>query len=76
MIGVSLICMGILVAFLLIKSEFDHCAYMWRNNENAFGMKYASEWACFWSRSKAAVIIFSMLGLVPVGLGCYLCKRR
>ena len=75
-IGISLVFIGILIAFLLIKSEYDRCAYMWRNNENAFGLKYASEWDCFCSRSKAAVIIYSIIGLVPAGVGCFLCIRR
>ena len=74
--GIGLICIGILVAFLLIKGQYDDCANMWRNNENAFGWKYASEWDCFWSRSKAAVIVFSIAGLIPIGFGCFLCKRR
>jgi len=75
-LGICLICIGILTALLLIQREYNHCAYMWRNNENAFGLKYASEWDCFWTRADVAVIFFCIIGLIPVGVGVYLCMRR
>ena len=75
-LGICLICIGILTALLLIQGEYNNCASRWRNNEDAFGLKYASEWDCFWTRADVAVIFFCNIGLIPVGIGVYLCLRR
>ena len=74
--GVVLIVVGIIVAFLLIKHQYDDCTFRWLNNYDGFAQKYTSVWDCFWDRSKWAILISIVLGLIPVGFGSYLCKYR
>ena len=74
--GVALIIVGIIVAFFLMKFQYDDCAFRWLNNHDGFAKKYTSVWDCFWDRSKGTILISLVLGLIPVGIGSYLCKRR
>ena len=74
--GVSLIVIGILTAFLLIKTQYDFCAYQWLNDLNGFGMKYESVWDCFITRSKGAIVISLFLGSIPVVFGAHICNHR
>ena len=75
-VGISLILVGILGTFLLIKSQYDHCAYQWLNDLNGFGMKYESVWDCFITRSKGAIVISLFLGSIPVVFGAHICNHR
>ena len=74
--GIVLICAGILMAFVGLKLQFDDCAYRWSNDLDGFGRKYASIWDCFWLRSKVAILVSLIFGLIPIGLGSFICKRR
>lgn len=74
--GVSLMLVGILVAYLLIKYQYDDCAHRWLNNLDGFGKKYRSVWDCFISRSKGAILISLLLGSIPVSFGWRICIHR
>ena len=71
-VGIILVLAGCLISFLLIKSQYDDCAYRWINDLDAFGKKYASVWDCFVTRSKGAVVIALVAGGIPFSIGCRL----
>ena len=75
-LGVFLMLVGILIAFLLIRYQYNDCANSWLNNLNGFGYKYTSVWNCFITRSKGAIIISLLIGSIPIYFGCSLCKKR
>ena len=64
-----------LTAFLLIKTQYDFCAYQWLNDLNGFGQKYASVWDCFKTRSKGVILIALFIGSIPVVFGAHICNR-
>ena len=74
--GICLILIGILIAFLLIKSHYEECAYRWLSGEDGFNYKYESVWDCFLSRGKGTILVSVALGLIPVGYGIKLCSGR
>ena len=74
--GIILIMVGILIIFLLLRFQFDDCANRWLNNLDGFGKKYSSVWDCFWTRSKAAIVISLILGAFPIGFGLRICTHR
>ena len=74
-IGIVLILVGVLLSFLLIKHQYDDCAYRWDHNLDGFGFKYASAWDCFVTRSTGAIMLFLAAGFVPLVIGCCLIRR-
>ena len=73
--GIALMLAGVLLAYILIKTAYDNCAYEWINNINGFGRKYASIGDCFISRSKAWILLSVSLGFIPFCYGCTICKK-
>lgn len=75
--GIGLLCIlaGIALAFFLIKGQYDACKHQWVNNLDGFGRKYSSVQNCFWERSGELVLLYLILGSIPVGIGIGIMKR-
>ena len=76
LIGIVLMLVGVLIAFLIIKVQYDDCAYRWINDLDAFGRKYASVWDCFITRSKGCMMIAVVIGSIPFMAGCHMLQRE
>lgn len=74
--GLILILCGVLLAFFLIKYQYDFCVNKWTNNLNGFMYKYKTAWDCFIERSTGAIIISIVFGAIPFSIGCFLITRR
>lgn len=75
-VGILLILVGILVAFLLIKLRYDDCANRWINDLDGFQKKYDSVWDCFKTRSMGAVFVYLLLGFFSVADGLHLLFKK
>ena len=75
-VGIFLILVGILVAFLLIKFRYDECANRWVNDLDGFQKKYDSVLDCFKTRSMGAVFVYILLGFFPITAGLHLLFKK
>lgn len=75
--GIGLLCIlvGIALAVLLIKGQYDACKHQWVNNLDGFGRKYSSVQNCFWERSGGLVLLYLIFGSIPVGFGVAVMRR-
>lgn len=75
-IGIVLMLAGIAVSFLQIKYQYDDCAYRWHNNLDGFGLKYASAWDCFITRSTGMIVASLIVGIFLFVIGYDLIRRK
>ena len=71
--GITLVFIGVLIAFLLIMYQYNMCAHQWINNLDGFGKKYVSVWDCFITRSLGAIILSLVIGAASIWYGVRLC---
>ena len=72
-IGILLILVGILFCFGLIAYQYQHCVYMYSNEDKA--QEFASALDYFFAVSKGAIAIATLCGGPPAFFGVLLCRN-
>lgn len=75
-IALCVILIGFLLAFVLLKLQYDHCAYKWLNDLDGFAKKYDSVWDCFITRSTGDILVSGIISFAALGLGWSICRKR
>ena len=74
-IGLILILVGVLLIIFLIKRQYDICESQWINNFDGFRRKYSSVQNCFWERSSGIILLYIILGIIPMGIGIGIMRK-
>lgn len=72
--GILLIILGILLFVEMVVFQYIHATNQWNDMPHKAN-EYSSVFAYFWSISKGAILIASVLGISSASLGVVLCRK-